>query len=97
VETPVTPTVLPVVWSGTDGIDLVNRNQFGKRWSKCSSRGHRSNGGGWNPPHATSWQHKAGGALSRSTGNPMYGQAGRWIGRADAGALLYGKASMTME
>ena len=34
------------------------------------------------PSHATTWQHKAGAAISRVTGNPWFSRVGRFVGRA---------------
>ena len=33
-------------------------------------------------PHATSWQHKVGAALTRATRNPVFSRAGKLLGRA---------------
>ena len=63
-------------WTWLTATNLANAG------ANVAAGGTGRTGVGGTPPHATSWQHKAGGALSRSTGNPMYGQAGRWIGRA---------------
>jgi len=60
----------------------VTATNLGNAAANAAAGGTGRSGVGGTPPHATSWQHKAGGALSRATGNPAWGQLGRALGRA---------------